>query len=310
MNERSVATGLFLLPFLYVAALVLSLFPVSDAGVYFAFATCLAISLILGLGGSTGQLLAVALDLLLVVLVVAALVAATTFGGLASQLTAGVLVGLPFLVSALAWRRRSGLAHRTVALAFAIGIGTTLLAAREVLQSATASPPSPTDFVQAFFTTNLSQLQGLIGIASGAAEPDLPLRAAFDPTFAALCALAAGGVLLLALRPRTGRGEELPMAATLERGDRRRPTDRLIPFSEAQRRVFESRSADEPPTGAWPPGLGSVLAAAFASSAFVAVAFLSPFYAPLLVALSVAVLLFGVGVVTWRPRVGAERVGP
>jgi len=309
MNERTFATGLFLLPFLYVAALVLSLFPVSDAGVYFAFGTCLAISLILGLGGSTGQLLAVALDLLLVVLVVAALVAATTFGGLASQLTAGVLVGLPFLVSALAWRRRSGLAHRTVALAFAIGIGTTLLAAREVLRSAT-SPSSPTDFVQAFFTTNLTQLQGLVGIASGAAEPDLPLRAAFDPTFAALCALAAGGVLLLALRPRTGRGEELPMAATLERVDRRRPTDRLIPFSGAQRRIFESRSADEPPTGAWPPGLGSVLAAAFASSAFVAAAFLSPLYAPLLVALSVAVLLFGVGVVTWRPRVGAERVGP
>ncbi|MCI4372711.1 MAG: hypothetical protein L3K02_03605, partial [Thermoplasmata archaeon] len=188
MNERALATGLFLLPFLYVAALILPMFPRSDLGVYFAFATCVAIALILGLGGATGQLVAVVLDILLVVLVIVALIAATTFGGLASELTAGVLVGLPFLISALAWRERSGLAHRTVALALAIALGTALLAAREAVV-ASATPASPTDFVQSFFTINVTQLQGLGTIAVGSAEPDLPLRAAFDPTFAALGAL-------------------------------------------------------------------------------------------------------------------------
>jgi hypothetical protein len=299
MNERTVATGLFLLPFLYVAARVLSLFPVGDLGVFFAFGTCVAIALILGLGGSTGQLVAVALDILLVVLVVAALVAATTFAGLASQLTAGVLVGLPFLVAALSWRERSGLAHRTVALGVAITAATALLAARaSVLGS--SLPASPTDFVQAFFTTNLTQLQGLGTIANGLAEPNLPLRAVFDPTFAALCALAAGGVLLLVLRPRSGTEEKLPTATTLGRSTPAPRSEELVPFSEAQRRAFESRSPDEPPTGSWPPGLGSVVLAALASAGFIAVAFESPFYAPMVVAVGVAAVLLGIGLLTYR----------
>jgi hypothetical protein len=306
MNERAVATGLFLLPFLYIAALLLPLFPHTDFGVYFAFATCLAIALILGLGGSTGQLIAVALDIVLVVLVVAALVGATTFGGLASQLTAGVLIGLPFLVSALAWRERSGLAHRTLALAVAIAVGTALLAAREAVVNSTG-PATSTNFVQAFFTVNVSQLGGLGAIAAGLSEPDLPLRSAFDPVFAALCALAAAGVLLLALRPRSGSEESLPVAATLGSLAPRSDVDRLIPFSEAQRRAFESRSSNQPPTGAWPPGLGSVFAAAFAAGGFVAAAFLLPLYTPLLLAVGVAALLGGVGWVTARRGIRVAR---
>jgi len=308
MNERALATGLFLLPFLYVAALVLPLFPRGDVGVYFAFGTCLAIALILGLGGSTGQLVAVVLDLLLVVLVVLALVAANSFGDLASQLTAGVLVGLPFLVSALAWRERVGLAHRTVALALAIVVATALLAAREVVVSATL-PAAPTDFVQAFFTTNLTQLQGLIAIASGSPEPNLPLRAVADPTFAALCALAVGGVLLLALRPRTGTDEKLPVAATLIAAGARSDVHRVIPFSEAQRRAFESRSSDEPPTGAWPPGLESVLAATLAGSALIVLAFLTPLYTPLILVLGVAAILAGVGLASSRAGSATRLLG-
>jgi hypothetical protein len=299
MNERTVATGLFLLPFLYVAALVLPMFPRGDIGVFFAFATCLAIALILGLGGSTGQLVAVALDILLVALVVLALVASATFGDLASQLTAGVLIGLPFLVSALAWRERPGIAHRTVALALAITVGTALLAARAAAITAGTSS-SPTGFVQSFFTTNLTQFQGLVSIASGSPEPDLPLRAVFDPTFAALCAIAAGGIFLLAIRPRTGSEEKLPVAASLVPGDGRRVVDRLIPFSEPQRRAFVSRSSNEPPTGAWPPGLGSVLLAALAAAAFIAIAFLTPFYTPLILAAGVAAVLAAVAVLSSR----------
>jgi hypothetical protein len=301
MNERALATGLFLLPFLYVAALVLSIFPRGDLGVFFAFGTCLAISLILGLGGSNGQLVAVALDLLLVVLVLLALVAAAAFGDLAGQLTAGVLVGLPFLVSAVAWRERPGLAHRTVALAIAIALGTALLAARETVLGAAVSS-SPTGFVQAFFATNLTQLQGLAVIVAGSPETNLPLRAVFDPTFAALCALAVGGVLLLALRPRTGSEEKLPVAARLEAVGSRGDVDRWTLFSEAQRRAFQSRSSNEPPTGAWPPGLGSVLLSALVAATFIALAFLTPLYTPLALAVGVAAVLGGVGMASSPPR--------
>ncbi|MCI4373293.1 MAG: hypothetical protein L3K02_06600, partial [Thermoplasmata archaeon] len=139
---------------------------------------------------------------------------------------------------------------------------------------------------------------------------DLPLRAAFDPTFAALGALAVGGVLLLAWRPRSGTNEKLPVAATLDPGGRRNVPDHPLPFSEPQRRAFESRSRDEPPTGAWPPGLGSVLVAAVASSAFVVAAFLTPLYTPLIVAVGVAATLAGVGIVTARDRFGAPRPVP
>ncbi len=309
MNERAVATGLFLLPFLYVAALVLPLFPQSDVGVYFAFGTCVAIALILGLGGATGQLIAVVLDLLLVVLVLVALVAVPTFGDLASQLTAGVLIGLPFLVSALAWRERPGLAHRTVALALAITVGTALLAARAAeLGSSTAA--SATGFVQAFFTANLDQLQGLVTIAGGIAGPDLPLREGFDPNFAGLCAFAVGGVLLLALRPRTGAEEKLPVAATLGRSAPRGDADRLIPFSEPQRRTFENRSTTEPPTGAWPPGLDAVVLATLVGCGFLAVAFAAPLYAPLLLVIGIVAALAGVGFVSFQGRSAAVLRGP
>jgi hypothetical protein len=301
MNERTVATGLFLPPFLYVAARILPLFPENDVGVYFAFGTCLAIALILGLGSSAGQLVAVVLDLVLVALVLLALVASATFGSFASQLTAGVLVGLPFLVSALAWRERTGLAHRTVALAAAITLGTALLAARATVLAVSASV-SPTGFVEGFFTCNLTQIQGLLAIASGMPTPALPLRAVFDTTFVALCALAVGGVLLLALRPRTGAEESLPVATVLERTGRHRPPEREIPFSAAQQRVFANRAADQPPTGAWPPGLGSVLVAALAGGAFIALAFVAPFYAPLVLAAVVGGVLLGVAAVSSRAR--------
>jgi hypothetical protein len=306
MNERVVATGLFLLPFLYLAALVLPVFPASDLGVYFAFGTCVAIALILGLGGSTGQLVAVALDIVLVVLVVAALIGASALGGLASELTAGVLVGLPFLVSALAWRERSGVAHRTVALAVALTVGTALLAARQSVLSS-GSGGTSTNFVQAFFTVNVTQAQGLVTIAAGVGGPDLPLRGAFDSGFAALSALAVGGVLLLILRPRSGLEEALPVAATIDGRVPRSRVDRLIPFSEAQRRVFESRSSNEPPTGTWPPGLGSVLAAAIVAVGFVAVAFATPLFTPLLLAIGVAGGLAAVGLASARGRFGGPR---
>ncbi|MCI4343364.1 MAG: hypothetical protein L3J92_04520 [Thermoplasmata archaeon] len=309
MNERIVATGLFALPFVYLAALVLSQFPLTDVGLYFGFAACATIALLLGLGGSRGQLLAVFVDVALAIVVATALLAFSTFGGLASQLTVGVLVGLPFLASALSWRERSGPAHRTVALAVSIVIGTALLAARSaVLESGGGGRPA--DFVQAFFTVNVSQVQGLIRIATGGSEPGLPLRAVFDPTFDALCALAAAGVLLLALRPQSGSHERLPVAVSLEPTPIRSDVERLAPFSESQRLVFESRSSTVPPTGAWPPGLEAVALAALATTLFLSIAFATPLYAPLLLAGGTAAVLLLVAVSSSRARVGGRLLPP
>ncbi len=302
MKERAVATGLFLVPFLYLAGVLLSLFSGVPIGVYFAFATCVAIALLLGLGGPTGQLVAVLLDLLLVGVVVASLLAAPRFGGLASALTAGVLIGLPFLLSSLAWRERSGLAHRTLALGLSIAAGTSLLATRAAVLAGT-SPSDPTDFVQSFFTTNLDQLEGLVTLAFGGPGPDLPLQAVFDPWFTGLTALAVAGVLLLALRPRSGRDVPLPVAVSLTTTASVDTNGSLAEFSEAQRAVFRARSHDRPPTGAWPPGLDAVVLAAMVSSAFLGVAFEEPLLAPLDLVLGVVVALIALGVVgVTRPR--------
>jgi hypothetical protein len=309
MNERVVATGLFALPFVYVAAVVLAQFPLRDGGLYFGFAACATIALLLGLGGPLGQLLAVFVDVALAIVVAAALVAFSTFGGLASQLTVGVLVGLPFLASALSWRDRAGPTHRTIALAVSVVIGTALLAARTtVLQAGGGSRPA--DFVQAFFTVNVSQVQGLLAIATGGSEPGLPLRAVFDPTFAALCALATVGILLLVLRPQTGAHERLPVAVTLDAPSARSDVERLTPFSEAQRRAFESRSRTVPPAGAWPPGLEAVALAVLATLGFLAIAFADPLYAPLALVVGTAAVLVAVGVSSSRLRAGARLYPP
>jgi hypothetical protein len=309
MNERIAATGLFALPFVYVAAVVLSQFPLAEFGLYFGFAACAAIALLLGLGGPRGQLLAVFVDVALAIVVATALIAFSTFGGLASQLTVGVLVGLPFLASALSWRDRAGPAHRTIALAVSIVIGTALLAARAaVLQSGAASNPS--DFVQAFFTVNVSQVQGLLAIASGGSEPGLPLRAVFDPVFSALCALAAAGVLLLVLRPQSGAHEPLPVSVSLERPARTETVARLTHLSEAQRHALERRSTTLPPTGTWPPGLEAVAVAALAATGFLAVAFAAPLDAPLVVAVGTAAVLVGVALASSRASVGARLLPP
>jgi hypothetical protein len=308
MNERYVATGLFALPFVYLAGLVLVQFPLSDAGLYFGFAACATIAVLLGLGGARGQLIAVLVDVALAIVVATALIAFSAFGGLASQLTVGVLVGLPFLASALAWRDGAGVAHRAIALAVSIVIGTALLAARaNVLLSGTAS--SPAAYVQAFFTVNVRQVQGLNAIATGGPEPFLPLRAVFDPTFTALCGLAVAGMLLLALRPQSGDHERLPVAVSLEARDPRSDPARMVPFSDAQRRAFGERSVTVPPTGAWPPGLEAVAVAAVVTTIFLAVAFVRPLEAPLALVGATGVGLFAVGVSTSRTP-GGDRILP
>jgi hypothetical protein len=298
MKERLVATGLCALPFLYVAALVLSLVPLVDFGVYLAFGLALAITALLGWGTPAAQLSAVALDVVLAVLVGGALAAYAWDGAFAGELTAGVLVGLPFLVSAMSWRPASGLAHRSVALGVAVVLGTGLLAAREAVLGLTTSP-TPTAIVQAFFPANAAQLSGLAAVAGGLPEPSLPLRAAFDPVFVALGALAAGGIVLLALRPRSGSEEPLPVAPLLP-GPARANADRLIPFSDAQLRTFGERSTVEPPTGAWPPGLASVFLAAVATTGFLAAVFAVPLYASLGLVLALVGLLLALGAVTLR----------
>ncbi|MCI4364536.1 MAG: hypothetical protein L3K10_00505 [Thermoplasmata archaeon] len=301
MNERTLATGLFLLPFLYVAARVVSLFPASALGVYFAVGLSLAIALMLARPEPSWQMVAVSLDITLAVLVAVSLLESKVVGDLASQLTVGVLIGLPFLVSALAWRERSGPAHRALALAFAIVIGTALLATREG-GVATVHGDLPTNFVEAFFAANVNQIQGLADLVAGVANPNLPLRAVFDGTFAALCALAVAGVILVALRPRSGLDEPLPVAARMPVPSARGRVDRLVPFSSAQRAVFESRSPDEPPTGAWAPGLASIVFGAMVAGGFIAVAFATPLYTPLIVALGVTAELELMLIAISRPR--------
>jgi hypothetical protein len=301
LNERYLATGLFALPFAYLAGLILSQYPLADTGLYFGFAACAAIAGLLGLGGARSQLIAVLVDVALAIVVAAALIAFSIFGGLASQLTVGVLVALPFLAAALTWRDRAGVAHRALSLAVSIVIGTALLAARaEVEGNGTAR--SPGAFVQAFFTVNVNQVQGLDAIATGGPEPFLPLRAAFDPTFAALCALAAAGLLLLTLRPQSGSQEPLPVAVSLEPPAARADPATMVPFSPAQRKAFAERSVSVPPTGAWPPGLEAVAVATLATAVFLAVAFARPVDAPIALVAATSVGLLGVGVTTHHPR--------
>jgi hypothetical protein len=297
MNERTLATGLSLLPFLYVATVLLSLFVVSSPVVLLAFGLSVALSFVWGWAHLHEVGEAVGLSLVLAILIGELVAEALLLGDLAAQITTGILIGLPFVLLALAEGERASIARRTVALAGALVVGIGLLATRAAIDTS-ATGHSPTSFVEGFFRTNLTQLEGLISIATGTAAPGLPLREALDPTYAALSALAVVGVVLLVLRPRSGLEALLPVVPSRRRVGSL--TDRLTLFSGAQRAVFESRSHDEPPTGAWAPGLGAVVIAAIGAFALILAAYLTPLFALLFLTLGVAGILLVLGTIVAR----------
>jgi len=297
MIERRLAFVLLALPFVWVTWAVLPAFPGGFPGgqipVVIAAAIVLAVAVV-ALDPRIGfawPLLVVLAGL--VVIAAAASAATARFGALGPELAAGVLVGLPWILVSYVARPRAPLVHRFAAYGLAVTWGLLLLAAAQPLLNA----PDASGFVTGFFTVVTDQGQVFGGLLTGSATPPLPVHDLFDPAYAALTGLSVLGLLLVTVRPQTGKQIPLPVAVHAYRetgADREMTTP--YGFSAAQQTVFRERSTTEPPFVTWPPGLVPVFFGAAAAGAFLVAAYYLPTWAVLattvgLVAAVVALLL-------------------
>lgn len=289
--ERLGFAALFL-PAAYVAVRLLVVLPTTAVGIPAAFAVGLAVALLTSRSGRVARWGSVGLGALLVAAVIATLVEPSTSAGVGSDLAVGALLAVPFVASAVAGREGETLFFRFVAFALGLTLGIVILATYATVAAASESYTATT-VLGAFGAVNVRELGGIANLVSGTGATDLPLHDLFDTTYAALGAIALLGLLLLFVRPQTGRAEPLPVAFRVGRSDEatRELTDDYG-FSEVQRDVFRHRSEALPPATTGPPGFDAVVLAAVAVGVFVGLGVALP-YDALLVA--TAALAAGAG---------------
>jgi hypothetical protein len=308
MIERPVAFSFLAAPFLWVGAVVLNdLSRATFPFVIGAWGVCILLAAFSTSRKSyfSGAELVVFGGLLLL----AAALATSSPAG--TDLFLGILVGVPWILAGYVARPTSSVGLRFIAYGVALTLGLLLLATPASLAAASGTVSSGT-FLHGFGTLTVDQGSVLGGFSTGAAAPTIPLQSFFDPVFTALTAVAVLGLLLVTVRPQTGRGVPLPMALRVRRES---ATERALSpaygFSAAQEAVFFERSAPEPPVTAWPPGLASVLAGAVGASAFLIAAYSEPFFAILdatiAAAVSAAVLVLLTEVPGILPATGSGR---
>ncbi len=294
MIERPIGFVALSLPFVAVVVEALTKFP-GDSGIAIAIsaALCLAIA-------ATSVELAAPFELASVLPF--AVLLAVGFGAWADpslvgpwgpEIVAGALFGVPWLFAGYVARAEEALGARLVVFGVAVTWGLLLL----------ADAPVPTlggygaseHFVGRFFALASQQFSVFGGLVPGGAAPTLPLNATFDAAYAALTAVALGGLLLVAVRPQTGDRVPLPVAVRAFReADVPREAVAAYGFTPGQLEVLRDRSTGESPFLTWPPGLEPIFYGAGTAAAFLAAAYFASIWAVLglTVGIAIAVLAF------------------
>ncbi|MGI0128577.1 MAG: hypothetical protein ACREDE_04335 [Thermoplasmata archaeon] len=298
MIERPVAFTLLGLPFVWVFALLLPIFPrAAWPLVLLGWGACLGLAAAWTLRPS--YLGPWGWGILAVLFLLAAVVGLSSSFG--ANLAVGVMLGVPWIAVGYAARPSGALGVRFFGYGVALVAGLVLLATPGQV-SATTGTVSAGDFLSGWLTVAFDQTQVLGGLVTGAATPAIPLNGFFDPVYAALAAGAVLGLMLVSVRPQTGRGAPLPIAIRTSRNsDAGRVLDPAYGFTAIQRAVFLERSSVEPPLTAWPPGLPSVLCGALAASVFLAASYLSPLWTVLASTIATAVVVLFLIVVVEVP---------
>jgi hypothetical protein len=279
MIERPVGATLLALPFLYVAVVVLPVFPASTPGVAAAFFVSLLIAALTSLPSPRSRDLGAWVGIVLSLFFALTVWEPGTFGDTSAGLAVGVLLGLPWIAWVYVWRVGEPFANRLIAYALALTVGVLLLGTLSALGPAGTSV-TPDSFVSGFYTLNIQQLQGIATLLSGAGGASLPAHDLFDATYAGLTGVGTLGLIVIVLRPHTADDRALPITfSVVSEESTPQELSPLLGFSEAQRTVFRQRSMSQAPASAAPPGLAAVLGAAIATVAFLAVAFLLPYWA-------------------------------
>ena len=298
MRERVLAAVLLSLPATYVAALLLPPVTAGAAAVPVGFALTIVIAGALVGTGGRGRAVALLVAAGLWVTLIAGFLGGSAAGAFPYDLTAGILLGLPWVATVHAWRPKESFGLRAIAFGSStLFVLLDLATAQAVTGSGSAL--SGRAFVTTFVSTNVNEAQAIASLlAAGPLNP--PVQSFFDPILALLTALALLGFLLLAIRPQTGEEAALPIALRAT-PPARSELPEAYGFSAEQRDAYRARSPDEPPGVPWPPGLDSVVVAAVAGAVFVGVALVTPYYAVLAATLGLAGAVGALLLVTERP---------
>ena len=281
MIERPVGFVALSVPFVAVLVELLPKFPGGQIAIAASAAVCFAIA-------------AASLELSPSILLTGGLpfLALVGFGALAgsnptligpwgSEILVGALFGVPWILAGYIARTEEPLGLRAVAFAVAVTWGLLLLA--DVPAGALGVTGASEHFLSHFFALAGQQFSVFGGLLPGSAAPALPLNSVFDAAYAALTAVAVGGLLLVSVRPQTGTGTPLPVAvrAFREGATEERNLSALYGFSPSQLEVFRERSVGESPLLTWPPGLEPIFFGAAAAGAFLVAAYFLPTWAVL-----------------------------
>jgi hypothetical protein len=293
MIERPIGFALLAAPFAWVAAELLPSFPGGQVAVGAAAATCFVVAGLALERTSWLNLFNVGLVLALLVIAVTTFADPAPFGAAGPEITAGVIIGIPWIVVGYVARPEEPLVIRFIAYGGAVTWGLLLIADGQQL-SGLSGASAATQFVNGFFSIAGQQGQVFGGLLSGSPSPPLPLNHVFDAGYAVLTGVSLVGLLLVLARPQTGTQTPLPVAVRSFReseGDRELPT--TYGFTSPQLEVFRERSSSEPPLLTWPPGLEPVFYGAVATGLFLTMAYFAPTWAVLVAttALALGVLI-------------------
>lgn len=299
--DRTWFASLILLPPVYTVAIILPLFPADAYGVWLGATLTIIIGLISVSTSKVVQEIAALLLIVLAFLAVAGLAGGGAFAAFGIGVADGALIGLPFVVGAYVWRAGEPVLNRIVAFQVTLLLVLMLLATRVAFVSAGAAVTEPS-FISEFVSINTQQLNSLGALVQGLSYPGLPLSQFSDPVFLATGLLAFAGLLLVIVRPQTGRESELPTTPYSEL-ERYRPAEATVQLlSWSQRELLDRRSRPAGPPDRWLPGVAPLLAAAIVTGLGLGLAFVIPTYFLLLTVVLILGFLFVFGWVLSGPR--------
>ena len=272
MIERPVGFVALSLPFVAVLVEVVPHFPGGQVAIVVSAAVCYAIAAAcLELPRAVSLFNAVPFVALLAVGALAWR-NPTIIGPWGPEILVGALFGFPWLLVAYAARVQDPPGIRFVVFATAVVWGLLLIA--DPPAGALGVTGASTHFLSHFAGLAGEQVQVFGGLVPGATTPALPLHSVFDATYAALTAVAVGGLLLVTVRPQTGDRMPLPVAV---RAFRESGTERELSsaygFTPNQLEVFRERSSGESPLLTWPPGLEPIFYGAAVAGGFLVAAY-------------------------------------
>ena len=310
MNDRWWVAALTYPAPLYVGGAVLAHFGVGEGAFPLGFLLSVAFGSLTGFGVLRSPRVVWGGRLLLLVLMVMPIAANAWESGPVADLSAGALLGAPFLWIEYAWRDSETPGARVVALQAALFSGVLALASLGTVPSAGGLSVGG-QFVDCLGRALGAQDLGIASLLTSAAPNSLPLESTLDVVFVAFGGLALAAIVASWVVPRTALGEPLPWSWVGPRRPSRLPPSPAdeLPLRPGQREALASRTVPTPPERMAAAGFPSIVISALLVIGFVALAELAPTVALLVLVLGILGALGAVSAILHRRLVPLGHLG-